>query len=125
MDIGLLGAQSNLSPKVLLEDHHIFSEFKGALIENFVAQEFLATGEKDLFYWASEGSAEVGFLIQKDQNVYPLEVKSGNIHRKKSLKVYGEKYDPVALSRATAMNLKHDGNIYNYPLYLISRFLLK
>jgi hypothetical protein len=119
-DIGLLAAQSNLSKKAILEKDALFTEFKGALTENFIAQE-LAAKNKNLFYWASAGSAEIDFLIEKDHGIYPLEVKSGNNKKKKSLFVYDKKYLPSKLIKASNMNLKLDGKIYNYPLYLISK----
>lgn len=120
LDVGLLGAQSSLSPQVILEGDLLFTEFKGALTENFVAQELIATRHKEPYYWASEGTAKVDFLIEEDHAIYPLEVKSGSSLKKKSLLVYNQKYSPARLNRATTLNLKHDGEIYNYPLYLIS-----
>lgn len=123
-DVGLLGAQSSLSPQIILDGDLLFTEFKGALTENYVAQELVATRHKEPYYWASEGVAEVDFLIEQEHEIYPLEVKAGASQKKKSLLVYNQKYAPSKLTRATTMNLKHDGDIYNYPLYLISRFPL-
>lgn len=120
-DVGLLGAQSNLSPQAILEGDLLFTEFKGALTENFVAQELIATRHLKPYYWTSEGTAEVDFLIEDDHAIYPLEVKAGASLKKKSLLVYKQKYEPLKLIRTTTMNLKHDGDVYNYPLYLISR----
>lgn len=122
-DVGLLGAQSNLSPHTVIDGDLLFTEFKGALTENYVAQELTATKHKELYYWTSEGTAEIDFLIEDDHGIYPLEVKAGASQKKKSLLVYNQKYSPVKLFRASIMNLKHDGEIYNYPLYLISRIL--
>lgn len=99
----------------------VFTEFKGALTENYVAQELIATKHKEPYYWTSEGTAEVDFLIEEDHEILPLEVKAGASQKKKSLLVYEEKYAPSKLLRATTMNVKHDGKIYNYPLYLISK----
>lgn len=121
-DVGLLGAQSNLSPQALLTGDLLFTEFKGSLTENYVAQELIATKHRESYYWRSEGIAEIDFLIEGDQEIYPLEVKAGASPKKKSLIVYNQKYTPSKLIRATTLNLKHDGDIYNYPLYLISRF---
>lgn len=121
LDIGLLGAQSNLSSQVIIEGNLAFTEFKGALTENYVAQELIATQSQKPYYWTSQGTAEVDFLLEQDHEIYPLEVKSGASQKKKSLLIYHQKYQPSRLFRATTMNLKHDGDIYNYPLYLISR----
>lgn len=123
-DVGLLGAQSSLSPQLIIDGDLLFTEFKGALTENYVAQELIATQNKQPYYWISEGTAEIDFLIEADHAIYPLEVKAGTSQKKKSLLVYNQKYAPSQLIRTTAMNLKHDGNIYNYPLYLISRLPL-
>lgn len=123
-DVGLLGAQSNLSPQTIIEGDLLFTEFKGALTENYVAQELIATKQKEPYYWTSEGMAEVDFLIEEEHEIYPLEVKAGASQKKKSLLVYNQKYVPSKLIRATTMNLKHDGAIYNYPLYLISKIPL-
>lgn len=123
-DVGLLGAQSNLSPHTIIDGDHLFTEFKGALTENYVAQELIATKQKELYYWTSEGTAEIDFLIEGEHEIYPLEVKAGASQKKKSLLVYNQKHTPSKLIRATTMNLKHDGDIYNYPLYLISQFPL-
>lgn len=122
LDIGLLGARSNLHPKTIIEGNRLFKEFNGALTENFVGQEFIARGDQDLYYWTSSGIAEVDFLREFEQNVYPLEVKAGENNKKKSLLSYGNKFHNAILSRTTAMNLKQNGNIINYPLYMISRF---
>jgi uncharacterized protein len=124
IDVGLLGAQSNLSPQTIIDGDLLFTEFKGALTENYVAQELIATKHKEPYYWTSEGMAEVDFLIEEDHEIYPLEVKAGASQKKKSLLVYNQKYAPSKLVRTTTMNLKHDGDIYNYPLYLISQFPL-
>ncbi len=117
-DVGLLGAQSNLSPQVIIDGDRLFTEFKGALTENFFAQECIAHQQKGLYYWTSEGIAEVDFLIEKDHEIYPVEVKAGSNQRKKSLLVYNQKYAPTKLIRFSTMNLKHDGIVCNYPLYL-------
>ena len=120
-DVGLLGAQSSLSPQIILDGDILFTEFKGALMENYVAQELIAAKKQAPYYWTSAGTAEIDFLIEGAHEIYPLEVKAGASQKKKSLLVYHQKYEPQKLLRATTMGLKHDGNIYNYPLYLISK----
>ncbi len=120
-DVGLLGAQSNLSSQTIIDGNLLFTEFKGSLTENYVAQELIANRQREIYYWTSEGAAEVDFLIDEDHEIYPLEVKAGASQKKKSLLVYKNKYAPSKLIRSTTLNLKHDGEIYNYPLYLISR----
>lgn len=120
-DVGLLGAQSNLSAQILIDGDLLFTEFKGALTENYVAGELIASAHQKLYYWTSEGAAEVDFLLEEDHTIYPLEVKAGINYKKKSLLVYKDKYNPSKLLRTTAMNAKKDGAIANYPLYLACR----
>lgn len=120
VDVGLLGAMSHLSAKTMLEDNELFQEFKGAITENYVAQE-LTHSHYSLYYWESEGKAELDFLLEQDGSIYPLEVKSGNSSKKKSLRVYGERHQPKLLIRTSPMNLKQDDNILNCPLYLLER----
>lgn len=118
VDVGLLGAMSQLSAKTILYENELFQEFRGAITENYVAQE-LVHNHYPLFYWTSEGKAEVDFIIEQDDLIYPLEVKSGYSSKKKSLKVYGDTYQPKILIRTSPMNLKVDGKVLNCPLYLL------
>jgi predicted AAA+ superfamily ATPase len=122
LDTGLLGAMLRLSPKTIVEGNRLFSEYNGAFTENYVAQELIANIQKELYYWSSGNTAEVDFLVPYDEQVFPLEVKAGINTKKKSLKIYGEKYNTTALSRATLRNFKQDGKICNYPLYAIFHF---
>ncbi len=118
VDVGLLGAMSNLSAKTILHENELFQEFKGAMTENYIAQELMHS-RYPVYYWASEGKAELDFIIEQDDFIYPLEVKSGNSSKKKSLRIYGEIHQPEMLIRASPMNLKKNGAILNCPLYLI------
>lgn len=127
LDVGLLGAMSKLDPRTLLEGHQLFQEFKGSLTENFVALELHNKHFDELYYWTSEGKAEVDFIVSSEQQVFPLEVKAGTSVQKKSLLVYDEKFantahSPPVLSRATLRNFALDGKVANYPLYAITLF---
>jgi len=120
LDVGLLAAMSNISPRTVVEDRGLFSEFYGAFTENFVAQSLSAQNQK-LYYWTSSGIAEVDFVIEHDMHAYPLEVKSGTTHKNKSLTVFNEKYKPNLALRTTLLNLKKDSNILNIPLYFLQQ----
>ncbi len=122
LDVGLLTAMSEVPARNIFEPDKLFVEFRGSLAENFVAQEIRASHNSALYYWASEGKAEVDFVIPFEGKIYPLEVKAGSSRKKKSLLVYADKFSPPILSRASSRNLRHDGNLLNYPLYLVSRF---
>lgn len=122
LDVGLLAALLDLSPKTIIEKNILFSEYNGAFTENFVAQELIAKRFKDLYYWTSSRIAEVDFIVSHNENIYPLEVKAGFSKQKKSLKIYGKKYKDSILSRTTLRNFKYDGKINNYPLYAVKKF---
>jgi len=121
LDVGLLAAMSKIQPQVIIEGHDLFAEFNGALTENYAAQELMPL-YKELYYWTSEGTAEVDFVVAYNSQIYPLEVKAGVSRRKKSLLSYDNKYAPALLGRSSLMNLAKNGKIANYPLYLIHRF---
>lgn len=120
LDIGLLSTMSQLSAHAILEGHELFTEFKGALTENFVAQT-LTSQNIDLFYWTSEGTAEVDFIIEFDTKIFPLEVKSVISQHQKSLRFYDQKFIPEILIKTSLLNLKHDGKVLSIPLYLLER----
>jgi len=122
LDVGLLGAKLGLSERTVVEGNRLFIEYWGAFAENYVAQELVAAGHRELSYWTSDYSAEVDFVLAWQERIFPLEVKAGSSAKKKSLLLYESKYSPPILSRATLMNFKRDGRICNYPLYAVSSF---
>ena len=122
LDTGLLGAMLGLSQKTIVEGNRLFSEYNGAFTENYAAQELIANGHKDLYYWANANSAEVDFVVPYNEEIFPLEIKAGTSRQKKSLSVFGERYGSRILSMATLRNFKQDGKVCNYPLYAVSLF---
>ena len=101
----------------------LFDEFRGAIVESYVAQQLVQAGHGPLYYWASEkGKAEVDFLVESAGEVVPLEVKSGINPRSKSLRSYASKYEPARMARTTPLNLRQDGGVINYPLYALTGF---
>lgn len=122
LDVGLLSALARIAPDILTQGDQFFTEFKGAFVENYVAQQLTFHQETELYYWKSDGSAEIDFICAHKNEIYPLEAKAGISHRSKSLIFYDRKYNPTILSRTTLLNLKHDGKICNFPLYAISLF---
>jgi uncharacterized protein len=121
LDIGLLGAMSGVRLELLVQDNGLFSEYGGAFVENYAAQQLAALG-MNLYYWRSSGKiAELDFLCEVGGSICPLEVKAGVNPRSKSLRSYDNQFNPPVLGRVTLLNLKHDGKICNIPLYAISR----
>lgn len=121
LDVGLLGAMARISPDILTHGHRLFEEYKGAFTENYVAQQLRSLLGQDLFYWKSDGGlAEVDFLCQCRDEIFPLEVKSGVNPKSKSLRSYDDQFQPDHLVRTTLLNLRRDGRITNIPLYALS-----
>lgn len=118
LDVGLLAAQSHLDASVLLEGSRIFIEFKGALTEQYVLQQLIATQENPVFYWTAEkGTAEVGFVLQRKQAVIPIEVKAEENLKAKSLKVYVEQFQPEQAIRFSMADFRKQDWLVNVPLY--------
>jgi predicted AAA+ superfamily ATPase len=125
LDIGLLAAMTNLNEKMLLEGNRVFTEFKGALTEQFALQELRSHENLDICYWAVDGEsrAEIEFVVQILDKIVPIEVKSGVNLRSKSLGVYVEKYRPEIAIRSSQADYKQTGSLYDVPLYLLSDFV--
>ena len=121
LDVGLLGAMVRIPPKLLVEGERMFTEFRGALAESYVAQQLVAAKHRDLHYWRSSGGkAETDFLIEVGGQVVPVEVKAGLSRKSKSLRSYDHQFSPDMLIRTNLKNLKRDGKIANIPLYAAS-----
>lgn len=122
-DIGLLGAKSKMDVRVLLEGAQVFTEFKGAMTEQFVLQELKTNADIDMAYWANEnGQAEIDFVVQTGTKIIPLEVKAGINLRAKSLSIYQEKFKPEKSVRTSLADYKQTGDLYDIPLYAIELF---
>ena len=119
-DVGLLRRLSLLSPTVFGEGNRLFTEFKGALSENYILQALIGQTEAVPRYWATDHPRyEVDYIIQRNNEIIPVEVKAeGNIEST-SLKKYKEKYgDKVKLRvRFSMQNLKLDNDLLNIPLF--------
>lgn len=120
VDIGLLTAMSFLDAKTLLEGDVLFTEFKGSLTEQFVCQELKTLENIQISYWTNEvATSEIDFILQIDNKIIPLEVKSSTNLKAKSLKVYQEKFNPSLLLRSSLADFKQTHNLYDIPLYAL------
>ena len=119
LDVGLLGAMANMSVDIFAQGNKLFTEYKGAFVENYVAQQ-LAAMKRPLYYWRSGGAAELDFIIETADDILPLEVKAGINSKSKSLHSYHNRFHPPVLLRSTLLNLKQDGDIINIPLYALN-----
>jgi len=116
-DVGILTNMSEIKfPDIMLDNTFIY---KGAITENYVAQE-LTSKEESLYYWTSKRSAEIDFILYSEKDgIIPLEVKSGNNVRSVSLNMYINEYKPKYAIRFSTRNFGFENNIKSIPLYAV------
>lgn len=119
LDVGLLRRLSLLDPIAVKEGNRLFTEFKGALTENFVLQHLVACFEGTPRYWTSGNQAEVDFLLQVKNDIIPIEVKAEENVRGRSLTIYNQHYNPPVRLRYSLRNLKMDDGMLNIPLFMV------
>lgn len=120
LDVGLLGAMSELDAESILEGSDIFVEFKGALTEQFVLQELVAETEYTPYYYATDTATfEMDFMLQKGKNVVPVEVKAQVSQQARSLKAYCQKYAPEYAVRLSMKDYRQEEWLTNVPLYAV------
>ena len=124
VDVGLLRRLAQLTPTAFGEGNRLFTEFKGALTENFVLQSLLNQFEVTPRYWSQNNPPyEVDFLIQRDNDIFPVEVKAETNTTSKSLRKFKELFpEQVKLRlRFSLDNLKLDDDMVNIPLFMIDQ----
>jgi len=122
-DVGLLGAMSGISQKALIDGNRLFEEFKGILAEQFVCQTLINQSYIGYYWTPDGGKSEVDFVIQKQDKVVPIEVKSADNVRSRSLKVYYEKYMPTECVRTSLHDYEIQSWMKNIPLYYLEQWL--
>lgn len=106
--------------QTLLDGNDIFTEFKGALTEQYVCQQLITRSELGIYYYTNDrGSCEVDFVVDDGTRVIPLEVKATVNLRAKSLKTYCEKYQPDIAVRVSMSDYKKQEGLLNLPLYCL------
>jgi len=118
LDVGLLKRLSGLAPSAIAEGNRLLVEFKGALTENFILNSLVQQFEGVPHYWASENRAEVDFLVQYENDIIPIEVKSDENVTGKSLAFFRKEFSPELSIRYSLKNLKKDGGLINIPLFM-------
>lgn len=117
-DIGILTLHSRIPLQTMLSPIEVHNIFLGSMAENYVAQAFVNKGY-DLFYWQSEGKAEIDFVLQIQDSVIPVEVKKGHRNRSRSLGVFAKKYKSPYAIRISKKNFGFENNIKSVPLYAV------
>ncbi len=117
-DVGLLCLKSGTLPQDVLVNSTLSDRARGLLAENYVAEHLVTIGQK-LNYWESNGKAEIDFVLRLNDDLVPLEVKSADNVRSRSLKIYVEKYSPKYCIRLSTKNFGFENGIKSIPLYAI------
>lgn len=119
LDVGLLGCMADVPASVILDSGEISGEYRGMLAEEYAAQQLVACGLTP-YYWSNDRTpAEIDFVIQRDDRVYPVEVKSGVNVRGKSISQYISNNPGLHGLRFSLLDYRRQDVITNYPLYSI------
>jgi len=117
-DVGLLTMKSGILQSMILSNVEFESNFIGAIAENYVAVALHSKGYP-LYYWQSENTAEIDFIMQTEDGIVPIEVKAGAHTKSRSLSVFREKYAPKYVLRISAKNFGFENGIKSVPLYAV------
>lgn len=115
-DSGLLCAKKDILYSDIIYSSPDLNDFKGGMVENYVNQTLIVNGYKT-YYWTSNRGAEVDFVIPKDGQIIPIEVKSADNVKSKSLGVYMSQYKPSYAIKISSKNFGFEGNKKTIPLY--------
>ena len=120
VDVGLLGAMVGLNQRTLLNGNELFTEFKGALTEQYVMQQLVVNQDLGIYYYTNDrNTCEVDFIVDNGDNIIPLEVKAEINLKAKSLKTYREKFKPEISIRSSMADYSEEIGLINLPLYAI------
>lgn len=120
VDVGLLGCMTGLRQQTLLDGNDLFTEFKGALTEQYVCQQLKTIDDLGIYYYTNDrGSCEVDLVIDTGEQVIPIEVKAEVNLKAKSLRVYKDKYNPESSVRTSMADYKREDWLVNLPLYAV------
>jgi uncharacterized protein len=119
-DVGLLSAMANIPIQSLLEKDILFTEFKGALTEQYVMQQLRVVSNRYIGYWTNDRStSEVDFVYQEQEKIIPMEVKAGTNLNAKSFKLFCEKFQPGTAIRTSLSIYRKESWMVNLPLYAV------
>lgn len=121
-DVGLLGAMSRLNAKTIADGNAIFSEFKGALAEQYVFQQLIQNETLSIYYHTFDNSKyELDFLVQTENDeIIPIEVKAGNNLKSNSFRLFCQKNKPQTAIRTSLSDFKEESWMTNIPLFGIN-----
>lgn len=124
VDIGLLGCMTGLRQRTLLDGNELFTEFKGALTEQYVCQQLKTNEDLGIYYYTNDrGSCEIDFVVDTGEQIVPVEVKAEVNLKAKSLRTYREKFLPEVSVRTSMADFKKEDWLINLPLYAIEKIV--
>lgn len=128
VDVGLLRRKSNVNFRTILEGEDSFIHFKGALTENYVLTQLKSLGINP-YFWRTKADAELDFLTDYDGTLLPIEVKSADNTKAKSLHLFNNRYEPKIAIKTSLKNIGDnlDGKtkVWSIPLYVFERWLCR
>ncbi len=120
LDIGLLSMMCNVPPSILLDGNDIFTDYKGALTEQYVFQQLRISQLNDIYYWSADNSqGEIDFMVQHEADVFPIEVKAAENLQAKSLRLFVERNPQLHGIRFSMARYREQDWLTNYPLYAV------
>ena len=122
LDLGLLGAMSDVPAKDILVENRIFSEYKGAFSEQYIAQQMISLGENPYYYSKENSTREIDFLLQKD-GLHPIEVKAEENLKAKSLRRVVDDNPGMTGWRFSMAGYAEQGWVTNVPLYFVEEWI--
>lgn len=124
-DTGLLCAMSNLPAQVLLDGNTLFTDYKGALTEQYVLQQLKSIKDLSVYYWSAENSrGEIDFLLQYEAKIIPIEVKAEENLQSKSLRAFIDKHSGLHGIRFSMSNYREQDWVTNYPLCAVGSLFI-
>ena len=121
-DVGLLRKKSNVNYRTILDDDSSYKQFKGAFTENYVMSQ-LRCHQIPCFFWRSKADAEVDFISDYDGTVFPIEVKSADNTKAKSIHLFCNRYNPKFAFKISTKNvgdnMDGDTHVWSIPLYIL------
>ncbi|MDR0367806.1 MAG: ATP-binding protein [Bacteroidales bacterium] len=118
LDTGLLRTKFNIDPAAILLGNKLFTEFRGVLTENYVLQTLKRQFGNEIFYWTSGNTAEIEFMLQFKNEIIPVEAKSAESVKSRSLSEYRKNNHPNLSVRFSLKNIAKSEDFVNLPLYL-------
>ena len=115
-DVGLLCAKKDIVAEDILYLSSELNDFKGGMVENYICNQLICNGYQ-AFYWLSERGAEVDFIIQRERSIIPIEVKSADNTKAKSLSIYMKAHTPAYAIKIAVKNFGFENGVKTIPLY--------